>query len=80
MFVSGKRLDGLYIYACQEQVCDVGVAELVRRHMEINAVNNIAVVCCSFAKHRLYNMGGFHAVLVSVVGSLFGGPCTDILP
>lgn len=44
VFVSGEILDGLGVNVRMDQVRDIGVAELVRRHGKIEAVNDLPVV------------------------------------
>ena len=45
VLMAGQILNGLDVNPGKQQVSDVGVPELVGRHMEINAIHHGAVMC-----------------------------------
>ena len=80
VLVAGQYLHRLYIDACQQQIRDVGVAQLVRGHMEVDAVNNLAVVRGGFAEDRRNRVLDLLAVDVAGICSLLGGSDGNLLP
>ena len=53
VLMTGQVLDRLRIYAGMDQVGDIGVTQLMRRDLEVQAVNDVLAVHASLARFRL---------------------------
>ena len=80
MLMAGQYLDSFYIYASQEKIGDICVPELMGRHMEVHAINNILVVRGPFPKHRRHCMLDFLSIDIPGIGTLFRTSDGDIFP
>ena len=63
-----------------DQIGDVGVPELVGCDMEIQAVDDFAVVCGFFTQNRVHGMDDLFTVFISGVSPFLGGAGENVLP
>ena len=78
--MSGKILNRLGINACIEQICDVGVPELVGCHFKIKGVDDPWVVFLAGSQGRLYRVLDALPVHIFIIGALLGGTDNNVLP
>ena len=79
-FMPSKILDGFDIYAPEQQIRDVCVAEDMRGHLKVNRVHDIRIMACSLTFDGLKGEGEFLAVYISVIGSCSHSTFLDVLP
>jgi len=80
IFMSGKILNRLGINTRIKQICNIGVPELMGRHLKIDAVHHIAVVGGPLPQHGCHGMRDFLAVDIAVISPLPDGAGSHIAP
>ena len=78
--MSGKVLDRLGVNACIKQICNIGVPELMGRHFKIHGVAVPGVVFLPVSQRRLYRVFDALSLHIFLLGALFGGTVTKVLP
>ncbi len=78
--MTGQILDCLRIYTSMDQVGDIGVAQLMRRYLEIQTVDDVFPVHAFLAGLRLELLLDCLPIHVFVKCPLLGSPNPDIVP
>lgn len=78
--MSCQILNRLWIYRRMDQVCDIGVTELVWRHIKIQTINEFPIVSRFFSEYGFDGMCYTLPVLISVINPFLGRPGDNILP
>lgn len=79
VFMSRKILNGFRINRCVEKISDIGVAQLVRRHLKIQSVRRVWVVFLVRTQTWLYRCLNAWHIHILIICSLFGGADNHIL-
>ena len=80
MFVARQHLYGLDVNTGQKQASDVGMSELVGRHLKVNAVYYIVVMGRPLSQDRGHSVQNLLTVDVAIISPLPNGAGTHIPP
>lgn len=73
-------LNRLRVYRSMDQICDIGVTQLVRRYLKIQAVNHFSVMRRFLSEYRFHGMLYTHTIFISVIHPFLGCPGDNVLP
>ena len=80
VFMASQILNSFRVNLSRDQICDVGVPQLMGMHIKVQAVNDLVIMRGGFSENRMQHMLDLLTIHIAVISSLLCSSRRDVCP